>query len=584
MFWLQRNPTNSIEKLLENPDTTLNQVLKDSSFASASRNPSKSLMNFLLAEKNFNILINLALSNDLKVAFNSTETTENDNESDNEKRKKEFNKIQRSAVLVLSSQSKIFQSELSKSSILQNKLNDFPNSDYSSDPKICGHYSRIVEALLRSSSGKYLYQVPNIIDFLITKINILPCRELLVILFCDFTILFIKCNSGVEYDDAIKAELFTFSNDDDDDSLDEDENEKSEDSKDSFNNITTKEERDALIHKFLFTDKIKSGESTFFIFSALNAIFTQKSDLTRYFATPECFRQILSIATSAEQKQLGSIEAFKAASHIINWSSEKSKISALSSGEISSIIKEIDPQFNLQNRPSIDGITAFAARIFTNSASQLINKIFSNETNTFLNEAILNGFKKLSWNDQLRLVNEKDLTHQIILSFITLDQENNTNLSTYVTNDNGYITELARFLNSEFEFQKKAGNNNDECKCFESEEWQNFVATILIPHVNQRDTFDNINSTSDSSEIEEDEFTDDEIEEEEEEEIIEEVLDMSDDEEDGNNKKISAEQKDSQLQSISDDDEVESGKEVNNETKVTTTDTSVDQLPKSDNV
>ena len=129
MFWLQLNQGNSIEKLLENPETTLNQVLKDSSFASSSRSPSKTLINFLISENNLNQIITLALTNDLKIAFDDSENDETENEADIEKRTKEFNKIQRSAVLALTSQSKIFQAELLKSEQLKERLCNFPNSD-----------------------------------------------------------------------------------------------------------------------------------------------------------------------------------------------------------------------------------------------------------------------------------------------------------------------------------------------------------------------------------------------------------------------------------------------------------------------
>lgn len=568
MFW-PRNFGNSIDKLLEKPDITLNQVLQDSAFTNSIRSPSKTFTNYLLSENNLKQLIIYSLTNDFELSKN---TTENGDEkvSDSESKRKEFNRLQRCSVLALTNQSKQFQNELLKNEILKEKLSNFPTSKYSSDPKISGHYSRIVETLVRSSSGKYLYELPNVIDYLIKDINVLPIRELFIVLFCEFTTTFIKCSSGSkppQNDEQNSRDSLDGDDDDDDNSESEEQ--------------TTKEERDAFFKKLLDNDHIKTSASTFFVFSAINGIFTQNIEYVRYFATSEFFKETLNIATSPDQKQLGAIEAFKVASRIIEWTEQNEPISTFKSDEISNIISEIEPKFDLPNRSTVDGVTAYACNIFILSAAHLITYLFDEKSNTFLNSAILQAFKKLEWSDQIHLVNNKDLVRLIISSFQKVDEKDENNTSLFVKNDNGHISELADYLNTEFAIRKDSGNIDDRSKCFESEEWKNFVNTQLNPHMNQRETFDSVRSSSDSSGDTEEVEVEYEDEEDEEEEFNE-PLDMSssDDEEDedesdekNGKKKVAAE-----LHSASDDDDEKDGKEVDqSQTKVTKTDTSADK-------
>ena len=77
MFW-PRNTANSLDKLLEKPDTTLNQVLQDSSFMTSIRNPNKKLTNYLLSGNNLNQIINYALTNDFELPNDTQENTEKD--------------------------------------------------------------------------------------------------------------------------------------------------------------------------------------------------------------------------------------------------------------------------------------------------------------------------------------------------------------------------------------------------------------------------------------------------------------------------------------------------------------------------
>ncbi|EAY01861.1 hypothetical protein TVAG_003160 [Trichomonas vaginalis G3] len=151
----------SITALVSKPETSVEAVLDDQALNAALRNNLQSLISFLIDnEEKFNHLLDMVLTDFVPQTDLPAKTT-------------------RCALTVLSSSTcTTIMQKLRGNPIFIDRMNSFPQSDYASHPRACGHFGRIVEAFAHYSSGDFLDSLPSLKSFFIHNMGNLGLREL----------------------------------------------------------------------------------------------------------------------------------------------------------------------------------------------------------------------------------------------------------------------------------------------------------------------------------------------------------------------------------------------------------------------
>jgi hypothetical protein len=88
----------------------------------------------------------------------------------------------RHALAIFTYRAKTLQQRRFTQEITISRPNSFPHTSFSSDPKICGHYHRVVDSFLQSNQSQSLSLSPNLFDFLSQHLSCLGPRDLFVTL------------------------------------------------------------------------------------------------------------------------------------------------------------------------------------------------------------------------------------------------------------------------------------------------------------------------------------------------------------------------------------------------------------------
>jgi hypothetical protein len=154
--------------------------------------------------------------------------------------------------------------------------------------------------------------------------------------------------------------------------------------------------------------------------------------------------------------------------------------------EIVDLVASYASQYDFAARP-IDCATAFAARVFTGHAPNLVLQLFRRPANTILNEAVLAAFRKLPQAEQLRRAEDLLLPQRIIAAFDA-------------SQVNGHVTLLAELF------------RNAEGSLFDAPEWREFASGRLSERLEIREKKDVPEPTAEESPAEAQEFNQVELE------------------------------------------------------------------------
>lgn len=180
-FFTNSTIENSITKLFQNdPHPPISTVLKDSDFSTSLRIEIPCLINYLA---NDDILATLT-------AWALTPEGPNDEDCD---------RLVRSAVSVLSSPSKSLQEKLQDNEIFLQALKQCIENNIYNNLKLCGHFQRIMESMIKYTNDGFLQHFPNLCTFLLRNINMLSLKELLLRILTDYQEAF----TDEEYDNMI---------------------------------------------------------------------------------------------------------------------------------------------------------------------------------------------------------------------------------------------------------------------------------------------------------------------------------------------------------------------------------------------
>ena len=156
-----------INALLDLQDPPLPDVLKDARFVQSVRTGQQKLMAFLISDKILPILLDLVLTDNFDMATFGEKSVRN-------------------TMIFFTSNTYSIQEKIREHPVFQERLFGFPKTKYILNPEIAGHFQRIVDSVVRQTTGEYLRRMPNLHEFLIENINIFGYRELFITLSTDF--------------------------------------------------------------------------------------------------------------------------------------------------------------------------------------------------------------------------------------------------------------------------------------------------------------------------------------------------------------------------------------------------------------
>lgn len=326
----------SIEALVEKEDTTVEAVLDDPAFMAAIRNGIPMLINFLVKPQNINRLLDLA--------FNGiTPNT------------KLPSKTIRTAVSVLSTGISNMMNRLLNTPEFTARIIEFPNTEYSANPRACGHYSKIVESLARFSNGSFLSQLTGLKEFLTRNIKCIGLRYLLIFLCTDFP-------------DTFKANEELFCN--------------------LAQSITE--------------------ENGWYTITAIKEIIKSNSNFASELCNPQCITHLLTAASNQEFSPMLQMETFNLIGMLLTNIDQQPDIKEI----ISQSCSKYD--FSL---PHPQNVLAAALKVYVTDKPEILLKIFDNTTSTFLNDGIIKSFQAMSQDQIQDFEKTHNLTSQIIENF-----------------------------------------------------------------------------------------------------------------------------------------------------------------------
>jgi len=168
LLWGQQ-VENSITKLLEeNPDAPVPTVLADSDLQNSIRYEIPQLIRYITKTENLTEVLKWGLTREYADVENSF-------------------RLARSAVAILSSNSKALQEKLHDNELFINTLVQCQKNNLEDDLQLCGHFQRIIEAYVRYTNGGFLEHFPGLCSYLIQRSHIVALRVLLVRLMTDFS-------------------------------------------------------------------------------------------------------------------------------------------------------------------------------------------------------------------------------------------------------------------------------------------------------------------------------------------------------------------------------------------------------------
>jgi hypothetical protein len=163
---------NSLTPLLRDQATKLETIFKSTQFNNLLRQETADVVAFLARDPIVERLLQYTLTEELV---------------DSE----QFKRYQSLALTVLCGGKAGLQEKISSNRLLIQKLKAFPDSQFARNPVICGNFSRIVQFLVRATTGEILGSEFGFLpSFLIQNIDLAGARELLFDLMANFTIPF----------------------------------------------------------------------------------------------------------------------------------------------------------------------------------------------------------------------------------------------------------------------------------------------------------------------------------------------------------------------------------------------------------
>ena len=171
----------------------------------------------------------------------------------------------------------------------------------------------------------------------------------------------------------------------------------------------------------------------------------EKVTLVPLMATPGCIGKLLEIAVDPETEPIVACDCFYAVDFLLRRTTDKQAREKVNECEQAYEFKE-------------DCRLVFATQLFNRRAVDLIDVMFRRPPHTLVNGNILQSFCCLTNDEQVRLVNEKDLTHKVMACM----RESCAN---------GHVLKLAEHL-AKLPSEKQTG-------LLAEEDWKEFVTTVL---------------------------------------------------------------------------------------------------------
>ena len=331
MSWYLGGPNlSSITELLDNPDTTVEMVLNDSALNAALRTGLDSLFSFFFdIEDHLTHLLNMVLTDYVPISSAIPAKTTR----------------MALQVLTMPNSNKLIE-KLKNNSLFLQRIVDFPNSEYATNTRACGHYGRIIEAFARATYGEFLKNVPTLQDFLKKKMINLGLRELFTTLITDFPSSF-----GV--------------------------------SKDYFIEITTDPPENTM----------------FYIISGIALAIPNKKDFISYINNVQFVKNLFALAKKEQSTMCRvSIQACLLIDKIIPSMQQDQELKALLAEESSNF------DFTQDLSQTLLGAVL---RILTTKEDKVLLKILEKGNSTFINDGIIRSFQ-LFTDEELQQFNERN--------------------------------------------------------------------------------------------------------------------------------------------------------------------------------
>jgi len=151
----------AIKTMLETEKVTLRDILLNTSFTQGIRSGFVPLVNYVLMDDIMRELFGYIFSSE---------------SCDNE----DLSKIVRNSLLVFTSNCLLILEKLKVHPVFLDMLSSFIENPSSSNPKVAGHFQRIIECFMRHTNGSFCSAIPWLHSFLCKNLHLLGYKELLV--------------------------------------------------------------------------------------------------------------------------------------------------------------------------------------------------------------------------------------------------------------------------------------------------------------------------------------------------------------------------------------------------------------------
>ena len=335
---------NSITQLFQdNPHPKLETVLSDQNLSISVRAEIPQLVDYIVTEDVLETLLKLSLTDEKPLGTDSE-------------------KFVRNAVFIFSANSKALQDKLQMSHKFIQYLKNCIEFDISNNLKLCGHFQRIMESMIKHTNAGFLENFDGLCDYLIEHLDVLALKELLCCLMTDF------------------SEAFQ-----DDDYTD-------------------------VVYELVKSVKGKNG---YFSIVLMRDIIKRKHSVISFFQDPKVFRYLLKVAVSNKRLKKKSIQK-----------TDLFKIQIFQLIEL--IAKDYNParaiivefkKFVRFDVNKINGGMIASLAIFRYGINELIPAFFKEPSITILNNTICDIIKEMSDLELTELIDKNDLPAKIIANF-----------------------------------------------------------------------------------------------------------------------------------------------------------------------
>ena len=380
MAWLSQPHQNQIRVLLEQEGTTVANVLDDKGFAQALRFSDEKLCKFLSQPEHIEEIFTIAFTD-----------------------QRECVQRMRQAVTALSTSAARLQNALVQQDKFWEILNGFPESEFASNPRSCGHFQRIIDCYVRFKTVDLCARVTTLRKFLVENMHCLSLRNLFVTLVSEFS-------------EPFNVDLQLF--------------------------------RDVVA-------QMRNGNGYFLAGALLMIIQTDKHDVTALFKSPELVGDLLEVAVNGGCSVMATSLTLKLLTLIMEQDDVPEEAVAK--------VKEYGEKYAFDGPPAV---VVEAARLYRDKTLSLVDRLISNN-NTFLNEAIVAAFEKLSPEERNEFANQNGLCEKIMTG-IDGSEKRKTD---------GYLLKMAQAM-SEIPSEKRTGALSDA-------RWTEFVNNTLTQQLKQ---------------------------------------------------------------------------------------------------